>query len=281
MTKDVKKSSDQNQSSNVCFVLFSRTIDKNAKKLAQQFKGNSDFCVLTYDDMGEAKDVVDDGVRHVVYNRRSLSTVFSGSAPKFAMENWAIMPGNLDLAHLLFVNQNKNYDYYWFCEDDVRYTGDMASFIQKFNHNTDALLATNYRGYGPEWWPQNSYTSPVEGSMSDKSVFLPFFRISNTAAHKLINAYANGWSGHHEITWPSVLRYNQMTITDINSITTCYTSSPEAMGMGPGTFIYMPPKLFAGFEKNMLYHPVKPFQEYKKRKWFKIKKNIKKAIGRN
>ncbi|QPG06411.1 hypothetical protein IT774_04255 [Salinimonas marina] len=281
MSDTANKSSEQHQNSKVCFVLFSRAIDKNAKNLARQFDGNGDFCVLTYDDTGEANDEIDDGIRHVVYNRRSLNTVFTGCAPKFAMENWAIMPGNLDLAHLLFVNQNQDYDYFWFCEDDVRYTGDMSSLIRKFEHHNDALLATNYRGYGPEWWPQNSYVSPVEASMSDKSVFLPFFRISKKAAHILIKAYANGWSGHHEISWPSVLRYNKLAITDLNSITKCYTSSPEVMGMGPGTFIYMPPKLFAGFEKNMLYHPVKPFQEYKKRKWFRMKKNIKKAIGRN
>jgi len=265
----------------ICFVLFSRAFDKNAKKLAHQFKGKYDFFVLTYDDKGESKSETSENVTHIVYNRKSLETVFGNSVPKFAKENWSIMPGNLDLCHLLFVVQHNSYNYYWFCEDDVRYTGDMTVFIDKFIHNNDALLVTNYRGYGPEWWPQNSYISPIKDSKSDKSVFLPFFRISNVAAKTLINAYAEGWSGHHEISWPSVLRYNKMTITDINSIVNCYTSSPEVMGMGPGTFIYMPPKLFTGFEKNKLYHPVKPFKEYKKRTWFRIKKDIKRAIGRN
>ncbi|QCZ92919.1 DUF3405 domain-containing protein [Salinimonas iocasae] len=270
-----------NSVNKTCFVLFSRFIDRNARKLAKQFAGKTDFCVLTYDDAGTAKDEHVNGIRHVVYNRKSLNTLFGDSAPKFAMENWAIMPGNLDLCHLLFAHQNNHYDYMWFCEDDVRYTGDMALFIQKFAQRDDALLATNYRSFGSNWWPQNSYKSPVANSMSDKSVFLPFFRLSKAAAETIISAYASGWSGHHEISWPSVLRYNNMTVTDINQVTDCYTSTPQSLGMGPGSFIYMPPKLFAGIKKDTLYHPVKPFAEYRTRKWRRMKKDIKKVIGRN
>lgn len=268
-----------NEKKEICLVLFSREIDRNARKLIQQFDGKYDSYVLTYDDQGDEKNEVENGIRHVVYNRKSLGKLFGNSAPKFHNNDWKIMPGNLDLCQLLFFHHFSKYHYYWFCEDDVRYTGDMVKFINKFAECHDDLLVTNYRKMYANWWHQRSYVSPEPNSISDKTVFLPFFRISNRAAQDIITAYANGWSGHHEISWPSILRYYGRSVTDINTVVKgCYTSSPQNEGMGPGTFIYVPSRLFAGRRKNTLYHPVKSFSEYKRRMTLRIKRMIRNSL---
>lgn len=270
-----------NEKRESCFVLFSREMDKNARKLIHQFDGKYTSYILTYDDQGAEKNEVQNGIRHVLYNRKSLEKLFGNSTPKFHNNGWKIMPGNLDLCQLLFVHQFCSYRYYWFCEDDVRYTGDIATFISNFHECQDDLLVTNYRKMNANWSHRHTYASPVPNSMSDKLVFLPFFRISNQAAQDIITAYANGWSGHCEICWPSILSYYGRSITDINIVVKgCYSSSPQKKGMGPGSFIYEPPKLFPGVRRNTLYHPVKSYSEYRRRMTSRIKRMIKNSFRR-
>ncbi|QJR81980.1 DUF3405 domain-containing protein [Alteromonas pelagimontana] len=234
--------------------------------MAKHFAGKCDFFVLTYDDSGEAFNRNVNGVQHVVYNRASLRALFKDSAPKFHENNWTIMPGNLDLCHLAFAHDHPQYDYYWFCEDDVRYTGSFFDFISAFDASNDDLLATNYREIVQGWKHRRSFVTPQNNVSIEKTVFLPFFRISSSAAKTLIIAYGEGWAGHHEIAWPTVLTYYGKTVEDIKTVVPdCYTSTPTKMGMGPGSFTYEPSKLLTGIKRNTLYHPVKPFGEYRRR----------------
>lgn len=255
-----------NSLKNQCFILFSREVDRTALKFQKKLEGTCDFFMLTYADAEKEFLGKDKGVNRAIYSRQSLATTFSDSKPKFHDDGWTIMPGNLDLCQLKFISDHPGYDYYWFCEDDVRYTGDIAALISRFALHSEDLLATNYRTILQGWRHKRSFKSPVYEEIPTKSVFLPFFRLSKSGADALKDAYKAGWSGHHEISWPAILTYYEKTIADINSFEPkCYSSTPSKMGMGPGSFVYEPSKLTAGLQKNMLYHPVKPFPEYQRR----------------
>jgi len=240
---------------------------------------------MTYDRHGEKFSGNINGIEHRIYSEKSISDMFFKSQPKYQPNNWTIMPGNLDLCQLRFIKDHPNYDYYWFCEDDVRYTGDFNEFIANFKHCEDDLLCTNKRTIHPDWAHRQSYTCPFSKSEPNICVFLPFFRLSKTGAQVLTSAFNIGWSGHHEILWPAIFEHYDLKISDFNDHgSSYYTSNLESEGIGPGTFVYEPPRAFAGFKKNKLWHPVKPFRDYffrtKELVRRKTKERIRQLLGR-
>lgn len=279
-----------NQSSGIstyddhCFVLFSRHVNKFALQLKKELQGTCDYFLLTYaENDKQVIDELDTGIKKSVYNKNSLKERFSNYTPKFNRENWKIMPGNLDLCQLRFIQDHPGYTHYWFCEDDVRYTGQFAALIDELSVSTADLLATNRKSIVEGWWHKNSFRAPVGDQVGEitptENIFLPFFRISKKGAETIQSAYEKGWAGHHEVSWLSILEYHGLQVADINSLgRQYYTSNPNKLGMGPGTFIYSPPKLIPGLKRNMLYHPVKPFGEYFKRQKKRFKAIIKNSL---
>ncbi|MFW5697957.1 MAG: hypothetical protein ACOCX1_05320, partial [Fimbriimonadaceae bacterium] len=80
-------------------------------------------------------------------------------------------------------------------------------------------------------------------------------------------AMAEGWDGIYEVVWPTVLHNAGLTIEDFGgdgrfvrpeNINRYYTSTPEGVGLSPGTFVYRPMfRKVPNGSRDMLWHPVK------------------------
>lgn len=185
---------------------------------------------------------------------------------------FSLKPGNCDLPIIMFAQQFSNYEYVYVMEDDVEYTGDIATLLSELAKDNADLLCTHLHDCPSKWDYKDAFTSQIDSSGDKlKLCFLPFFRISKRGLTFIHDAYKEGLYGHHEIVWPYVLLQQGMKVQDIGGdnlytspeyIDKYYQGKVDSTGRKNGTFTPTPPKLKAGAQKNTLYHPIKPLKPY-------------------
>jgi hypothetical protein len=178
-------------------------------------------------------------------------------------------PKTIDLPLLWFFAQNPNFHYYWLMEYDVRFTGHWRDFFRHFERNTSDLLATTLFDYDfrPDWHHWNTLKNPVNIPLQERTrALFPIYRISRPALEALHKAYCNGWSGHYEVTIPTILKHHGFTLEDIGgdgayvrsgNRNRFYRNSPQIGGLAPGTFTVAPNQISDDYPSNMLWHPIK------------------------
>jgi hypothetical protein len=181
-----------------------------------------------------------------------------------------IVPGNCTFPMLLFADAGAEFRYLWRVEYDARFSGDWRLFFESFESNDSDLLGTTIFRYDfrPDWNWWGSLKAPVN-PLEKKWLlrgFFPVFRLSKKACAILSDSYQSGWSGHDEVSIPTILNYNECSIEDIGgdgefvkpgNRNRFYTNTPSAAGLAPGTFVYHPHACSYPDIPNMLYHPVK------------------------
>ena len=79
-------------------------------------------------------------------------------------------------------------------------------------------------------------------------------------------AYCEGWSGHYEVTIPTILKTRGFTLEDIGGSgryvaqgnhDRFYRNSPDRAGLAPGTFTVAANAISADYPPNLLWHPIK------------------------
>ena len=179
--------------------------------------------------------------------------------------------GHLPILDLFMAHST--YDYYWFVEYDVRYTGDWASFFGRFDALTHDLITSHIRRYSDEplwpWWTTFGHPSlkwPVQRWIRSFNVI---YRISRSALVFLDAILRTGWHGHHEVLVPTLMDREGFRLLDFggdgcfadpDAIDSVYTSASSQSGyLNPeGTLCFRPARASAGDRPETLYHPVKP-----------------------
>src|SRR6185369_1900116 len=93
----------------------------------------------------------------------------------------------------------------------------------------------------------------------------------------LHQSLSDGWCGHNEVLWPTLLHHNGFTIMDIggkgrftpSSMKDNFYTESESNGAGSlnsGTMRFTPFFWRVGPEKDKLYHPVKPLSRVMREK---------------
>lgn len=179
--------------------------------------------------------------------------------------------GHNDLTTLSFWRAHPDYDYYWFIEYDVRFTGNWRDFFDEFRDNRADLLTTTLvrRRDVPDfyWWA--SFHSPKWFFRRHHLLraFLPVYRISQQGCALLEATSLAGWRGHHEVKVPTVLLYHGLKLEDIggsgefvpqNRMNKFYSNDPTSAALDSGSFRFRPFMNEPGPQRNMLWHPVKP-----------------------
>lgn len=183
-----------------------------------------------------------------------------------------LVPGNSDLLFLHLHRTHGAYSKYWLVEHDVAYTGDWGPFFEHFEDSDSDLLGTTLHPHRvlPEWHWWDSVGAP--GKIQREALyrgFFPLMRISSRGLEVLDRAYTRGWTGHHEVVLPTAFNHFGLEIEDVGGSGpfVCaendgrfYSNTPWRTGLGPGSFIYRPPRRWPGIRRNTLWHPVKPTQ---------------------
>jgi hypothetical protein len=190
--------------------------------------------------------------------------------------DWGIWRGgHTDLIALHFFKANRQYERYWFVEYDVRFSGDWSDFFGYFDRDEAAFLSTSMRRapVDPNWmhWPTLHIPDAV-GPVPDAeriTAFMPVYRISRQGLEAIDRAYRQGWSGHCEATWPTILHHCGLSIADFGgngefvaagNRNRFYTNTPQDKDLAPGSLVFRPARAAPGSHRNWLWHPVKPLR---------------------
>lgn len=183
-----------------------------------------------------------------------------------------LVPGSTHFPLLYFYLSNPDFDYYWFVEDDVRFTGQWLTLFSDFYSNDSDFISSHLRYLveEPEWVWWDALWHPKEVIPIEKRVrsFNPIYRISNRALKFIHMSLCDGWCGHHEVVIATLLMQNGFHISDFGGdgkfvSEECrnryYTSrGPNAIGaLDLGTMRYRPVFTEPGPLLNKLYHPIK------------------------
>lgn len=242
---------------------------------------NLDLYVAGYSRESKERERVFEGVKQYLFSERDALNLNFESKERFDKNGRLIfIPGNSDYNHILFYKYQPNYEYYYFVEDDVVYTGDMAILVQELSSKVDDLLCTHVTRFFDKWI-YNDMFDPGELSRKkpERTCFIPFARVSKRGLEAIIQGYKKGVSGHSEMTWPFALDNLGCSIRDIGGsgefvteeYKNKYYQGTTIRGMQSGTFKCNPARFKPGPIKNCLYHPVKPFKHTVKTKFRRMK----------
>ena len=176
---------------------------------------------------------------------------------------------NIDLPLMWYFHQNPGHDYYWVMEYDVRFTGQWMDLFRHFAASRSDLLATTLFDYAfrPGWDNWKTLKSPrrIPEAGLVRALF-PLYRLANAALKALHEAYCDGWSGHYEVTIPTILKSQGFTLEDFGGNGSYvaagnhdrfYRNSPGIAGLAPGTFTVAPNQISSDYPPNLLWHPIK------------------------
>ncbi|SEK28056.1 hypothetical protein [Nitrosovibrio tenuis] len=182
------------------------------------------------------------------------------------------IPGNEDGMLLSAFHRLPGYDYYWYLEYDVVYSGHWEDFFSGFADNSADMLSTSITRHDqiPDWplWKSlelpDGITLPSEKWLRS---FNPILRLSRAALETLAAEYhQHAWAGHSECVMPTVLDYRGLRIEDIGGDgefvpqgreNYFYRNNRMDKSLSPGTFVFRPAMAAPGSEPNLLWHPVK------------------------
>jgi hypothetical protein len=178
-------------------------------------------------------------------------------------------PGCQDLILMWFFRKYPSFDFYWFVEYDVNYTGHWNDFFKDFITNDSSMLATTIFRYDfrPSWnhW-KDLKVAPSINKKNYIRALCCIARYSRTAFLCLNREYQKGYSGHFECLIPTLLQACNLTIEDFggdgefvkqSNINKYYFNNPKIMGLLPGSFTAVKNSFNPELHPPLLQHPVK------------------------
>jgi hypothetical protein len=236
-----------------------------------------DFHIVTYDEAGNAgtrsKRFGDTEFPHSVYNLASVRAI---GYPEEVHRSSFNIKDHGDIPILLFWRDHPEYRRYWRIEDDVEYTGDFGTLINRLETTigNSQLLCTHLRFLPKDWdhirmFSTGSDTLPRDHPL--RVCFLPFCCATGAALATIDAAYWRRWSGHFEMVWPNVLDFAGMPIRDMGGAgpfvapgdrNRCYIDRSPNDYQKRGSFGTIDIRLTPGREPDILWHPVKRTPEW-------------------
>jgi hypothetical protein len=281
-------------------LLFQTTDPVHVKKRLLRFREaflrlgpNYEFALVSYlpNARTEVRKVDLDGVSmdHYVFSQDAVDTLdypIKGAARPFRL-----IPGNCDLMALLARKAAPQYAQYWVIEDDVEYSGDPYDLLASLDGRRGDLLASHLaRGYDD--WAYASMLRSPGGDVKPADtwlIFLTFFRISAAALDTIDRYYREGWSGHSENMWATILKHAGMDVVDFGGNgkyvadedrNKRYYGLPNDGFQKNGSFGTMNIRLFAGRRKDVLWHPIKPPKVWVRQNYKRVVSIAKWHLGR-
>lgn len=260
------------------FLYFSRNPGENYRHLQKFHRAvaandDFDFCVISFvpgcQEHVRALTLNGIQVTQHIYSEDSLVRL---SYPrKISRENFRLIPGNADVPALLFWLDHTGYDRYWIVEDDVDYSGDIRELLQQVSMVQGDLLATHLTKCFESWdYFSRFYTPSADIQLNDMWLcFLPFTVVREKALRAIHESYMEGWDGHPEMLWATVLLNRGFSVTDIGgrgsyvapeNIDRFYSGLVgDTSFQKHGSFGTKTIRLRPGRTPNLLWHPVKTF----------------------
>lgn len=171
-----------------------------------------------------------------------------------------LVPGSNHFPVLNFFINHPDYTHYWSIEDDVAFSGNWSNLFENVSANLDYDFITSHiRRYSDvprwPWWKTLNFLEGKPNRDEMINSFNPIYRISNKALKYIDICLKDGYSGHHEVLLPTLLKKAGFTIADFGSADNHLT--PGLSYCTLSTMRWKPVFLVPCYKKNQLYHPAK------------------------
>jgi hypothetical protein len=201
-------------------------------------------------------------------------------APKLIGDQ--VIPGNAHLVALDFYRNNPDFEFYWFIEYDVVFTGNWSALLRAVRNDSADLLASHIRSFEEEpawtWWESLELPGYTREPSARLRAFFPVYRISRAALQAVDDRVKKGWSGHFEGLIPCAVQSASLSISDIGGTGTWtpkdrrgkfYSSfsSEDGLYLNAGTHRYRPSHYLPPMRRNYIFHPVKHDSIFGQKKW--------------
>ena len=275
--------------------IISKSIIREFEKILSESEGFGDtyFC---YDNKGEELPHDIKKFKHYGYNFEEISALNYPILEKIESNREirnkvAYRHVNYQLSILKFFLENPGYDFYWYIEYDVKYTGNWGNFFNSFDDQSD-FISSYVRTFSeqPDWpfWYLYHPTLNIQQTERIRS-FNPVMRLSNKALKDLHNSLLDGWVGYLEMLMPTLLKEHGYKLEDLGgsgkfckkeNINKNYTGSKvnSEGSLDFGTMRYRPHILYLGLKNDKLYHPVKPLRKRFSYYFIRAKRNLRKKL---
>jgi hypothetical protein len=193
-----------------------------------------------------------------------------GFNAKTDVSDWRLIPGNVDCLLLALEDILAPYERVWLFESDVDFSGDLALLFDALRDRPEDLVCTNTKKHSKRWPHAGRKTFPPGWDPADDlgiRVFLPFFRVSRAFLRSVRAFYEAGGDGHFEWSWGYIALARGHEILDVggNGLFTAPGFKRRFYERwtltNPGTFRYRPAMRAVGRKPNMLWHPVKDWEQ--------------------
>jgi hypothetical protein len=242
--------------------LFDRSVQLLYRKLKTDLNGLADIFILAQHGTSIPDEHLGE-VHFFNYERlRSMAAKVIGDK---------ITPGNQHLAQLDFYGNHPGFDFYWFIEYDVVFTGNWATLLNEVQNDRADFLAAHIRSHAEEplwpWWKTLDLPGCPLPKFEWLRSFVPVCRISRRGLRALDEHVKLGWSGHYEALIPCVIRSSSLAVADLGGagkwtprhrrhrFYSSYSLSGESMLAG--THRHRPPHYLPRLRRNTIFHPVK------------------------
>lgn len=181
------------------------------------------------------------------------------------------IPGNEDGLIMSAMDRLPGYDWYWYIEYDIAFSGHWGRFFHTMESSYADMIAVCMIRHDeiPNWPLWKSLEIPVNFGIPKCEwicAHFPIARFSQRINKILIPVYQHGWSGHAEGLFPTLAKYYGLHLEDIGGSgefvppechNRFYRSTPTSPSLAPGTLVFRPAMEQPGDEPDMLWHPVK------------------------
>ncbi|NII83138.1 hypothetical protein [Pedobacter sp. SG908] len=184
-----------------------------------------------------------------------------------------LLPGSNHFPLLDFFMKKPFYSFYWLIEDDVRFSGNWSVFFSEF-HNLSYefdFVSSHITDYDDDkdwpWWDTFSNKEYFVPHSKRVRSFNPVYCLSNSALQFLHKELLCGWTGHHEVLMPTLIKLGGGKLLDFGGNgkysskefkNKFYKNDDQNNGfMNMSTMRYRPVMMNIGTIQNILYHPVK------------------------
>lgn len=183
-----------------------------------------------------------------------------------------LLPGNVHLVELDFYKNHPGFDYYWFIEFDVVFSGDWATLFRAVHGDRADLLAAHVRGFQEErrwpWWETLDLPGCPLPQAEWVRAFFPVYRISSKGLQAVDKYVKLGWTGHFEGLMPCAIRSESLSISDLGGAGRWtpkerrhrfYSSFSWDGGgtLAAGTLRHRPRQGLLRLRHDTIFHPVK------------------------
>ena len=178
----------------------------------------------------------------------------------------SIVPGSNHFPVMDFYLKHPDYAYYWCIENDVDFNGQWDFFFKSVLKNSISdFISSHIRRYSksPHWHWWDTFYSPKEDIPTENLFrsFNPIYKLSNRALKYLDTCLKNGYVGHHEVLFPTLLINSGFLVEDFSSTNNNVTANLNFCTLQ--TMRWKPIVLFMGNQRNKLFHPIKPVLTFK------------------